>query len=185
MANPAFVFEDILTTPKQRVGALLGIPLYITPYFWLNLVGSLALGFVFSLLAFPGADLLARLVWMLVYALLFQGVLFAHDIGHILSGRLARAPMDYLLLTATRHINRYEGDQSQFPPRTHILRASGGPAGNLVAALIGALLWLLLGSIPALGFWTIANLLTGLGALAPTDSVDGGTIAYYLHQMRH
>jgi hypothetical protein len=180
MGRPAFVFEDIHTTPRRRAFSLFGVPVYLTPFAWLNplalYAGSIALTFVI----YPEASLPVRLGWASIYALIGLTTLFIHSIGHILSGKIAGSAMDSLLLTATRQVNMYEGDQSQYPPRVHITRALGGPSGNLLAGLVGLLLIVVLSATPPLIFWTVANLGGGIGALAPVDSVDGGTIMHYL-----
>lgn len=180
MANPALVLENIHTTRRTRLFWLLGIPVYATPLAWLNP----ALLFVSSLLLtfflLPESALSDRLLNALALGLLGLSSLFTHSIGHIVSGKLAGAPMDYLLLTATRQITVYEGDQTQYAPWTHIIRALGGPLGNLVAALVGTLLTLLWGGNVLLLFWTLINTFGALGGLIPAESVDGGVLFKYM-----
>lgn len=180
MGRPAFVFEDIHTTPRRRMFSLFGIPVYVTPFAWLNPLALYAGSIALTLVIYPEASLPVRLGWASIYALLGLLTLFVHSIGHILSGKIAGSAMDSLLLTATRQVNIYEGDQSQYSPRVHITRSLGGPAGNLLAGLAGLVLIAVLSANPPLVFWTVANLGGGIGALAPVDSVDGGTIMYYL-----
>jgi hypothetical protein len=180
MGRPAFVFEDIHTTPRRPVFSLFGVPVYMTPFAWLNPLALYAGSIALTSVIYPEASLLGRLGWASIYALLGLATLFIHSIGHILSGKIAGSAMDSLLLTATRQVNIYEGDQSQYPPRVHITRALGGPAGNLLAGLVGLLLIAVLSANPPLVFWAVANLAGGIGALAPVDSVDGGTIMYHL-----
>ena len=61
-----------------------------------------------------------------------------HALGHILGGKLVRSPMDELLLTATRGVNIYSGDQRDVRSFVHLGRALGGPVLNLFAAKPGA-----------------------------------------------
>jgi hypothetical protein len=101
-----------------------------------------------------------------------------HSLGHMISSKLVGAPMSYLLVTATRQVTIYEGDQSQFSPRVHITRAIGGPIANIVAGLIGLLLTASMGATPALLYFTIVNLLA-VFAFLPIPTVDGEVIWKY------
>jgi Zn-dependent protease len=100
----------------------------------------------------------------------------------MISSKLAGAPMSYLLVTATRQVTIYEGDQSQFPPRVHITRAIGGPIANIAAGVIGLLLTTIIGATPALLYFTIVNLLA-VFALLPIPTVDGEVIWKYARKV--
>jgi Zn-dependent protease len=83
--------------------------------------------------------------------------------------------MDELLVTMTRDVNLYYGDQSRFPPWVHLARSIGGPAANLAAA--GLLFALAPGSPDALlSQLAEMNLYFGLITLLPLPSVDGEEI---------
>jgi len=102
-----------------------------------------------------------------------------HAFGHILGGKLVRSPMDELLLTATRGVNIYHGDQSLVQSSVHVGRASGGPILNL---LIYAVMLQLLPH-RGVGFGTdvlaaiaSTSLFMGAGGFLPLPSVDGQVI---------
>jgi hypothetical protein len=180
VGNPAFVLENIETARRIRLFRLLGVPVETTPLAFLNPIALYASSFVLTLIVQPDLALGERLVSASIFAVLGLATLFIHSIGHIIGGKIAGSPMDSLLLTATRQVNVYEGDQEHFTPRVHLLRASGGPAGNFAAALIGLVVVLVGGpSIYAL-FFTAANLFGAISALAPFPSVDGEVIWRYL-----
>jgi Zn-dependent protease len=87
--------------------------------------------------------------------------------------------MDELLITATRDVNLYHGDQSLVPSQVHLVRALGGPLFNLFVAGVCAVLAALITA----DFWSAlvaslisTNLFFGLGGLLPLPSVDGEVI---------
>ncbi len=79
--------------------------------------------------------------------------------------------MDAMLVTATRHINLYEGEQSAYPSRVHVVRSLGGPLANVIMGLL---------MLPRPGWIARAfaafNLLAGAIEVAPIETVDGGVI---------
>jgi Zn-dependent protease len=102
-----------------------------------------------------------------------------HALGHIVGGKLVSSPMDELLLTATRGVNIYHGDQNALPGRVHLGRSLGGPAMNLLAGL--GLLALTPGAGAGPGEALLArvmavNLFMGVGSFLPIPSVDGAVI---------
>jgi hypothetical protein len=87
--------------------------------------------------------------------------------------------MDDLLITATRGINLYHGDQSLIPGHVHLVRSLGGPIFNLFVAGLCSIF----ASLVSPGFWTdllasliSTNLFFGLGGFLPLPSVDGEVI---------
>jgi Zn-dependent protease len=119
---------------------------------------------------------------------LYQAFLFAiaveittvfHAFGHILSGKIVHSAMDELLITATRDVNLYHGDQSLVPGHVHLVRSLGGPIFNLFIAGVFAEFAMSTGP----GFWAdlVASLIStnqffGFGGLLPLPSVDGEVI---------
>jgi Zn-dependent protease len=178
MGTTLGILEDLDTTERHRVGRLFDVPVAVTPLAWLSPVLMLGQGVALSL-GQRHPDGAARLAAAGQFALAGQIVNLSHAVGHVVSGRLAGAPMDELLITATRIANRYEGDQERYGPRIHLSRALGGPAANLLlAALLAA--WLRrrpagLGRDFAERLLAL-NLIAGLGALLPLPSVDGAVI---------
>lgn len=181
--QPLGVFEDIQTTPRRYLFPVLGIRVYATPLAWLLPVLLLPSTFVLTLIFYPGLGFVERLSLTLQWIVLTVLLASIHSLGHMISGELASAPMDYLLVTATRQINIYADDQEQFPPRVHIIRAVGGPLANIVAGLISLLVTAITGPTPALLYFTIANLLAVL-AFLPIPTVDGEVIWKYLRKMQ-
>jgi Zn-dependent protease len=102
-----------------------------------------------------------------------------HALGHIISGKMVNSAMDELLITATRDVNLYHGDQSVIPGHVHLIRSLGGPVFNLmVAGLLSAF-----APNAASGFWSalVASLIStnrffGFGGFLPLPSVDGEVI---------
>lgn len=173
--------EDLDTTPRIAVGKVLGVPVAVTPTAWIQPPLFFALGVVLTYLPGRLAASVAsgdRLVDAFGFAVAGLVANAAHALGHIVSGTLAGSPMDELLVTATRDANRYHGDQSGVPSRTHIARAVGGPVGNLVVAAVafGALAVLGVGGHPILARTAGVNLAFGLGSFLPVPSVDGEVI---------
>lgn len=116
------------------------------------------------------------------YGLLTLALYFAHSAGHILSARLAGAPMDAHLISAVRQVNLYYGDQSTVARWQHFGRAAGGPAANLViglAALGGV--WMQTGTLNVgpllaeswLAFVAVASLIVCAAAVCPIPGIDG------------
>jgi hypothetical protein len=99
-----------------------------------------------------------------------------HTLGHVVSARLAGAPIDRLrwgLMLATLY------DNNDVTPRQHIGRAMGGPLASALAMLCWWLLWRLSSDRPvgrlaliALAFNTLLTLVSWL----PLPWVDGGVI---------
>jgi Zn-dependent protease len=102
-----------------------------------------------------------------------------HAFGHILSGKMVHSAMDELLITATRDVNLYHGDQSIIPGHIHLIRSLGGPVFNLfVAGLCSALAVVI---APGFGSALVASLIStnrffGFGGFLPLPSVDGEVI---------
>jgi hypothetical protein len=175
MRNPLLVFENIHTTPRRKLFRFLGVDWLATPYAWLSIPFFVGGGVAVAVLG----DLSAPLAESLPRGLVFGGLLFLinvlHTVGHILSGKIVGAPMDANLVTATRHVNLYSGDQSGYGKGVHIGRSLGGPLFNLLTGLI-ALGASALVSDAALAFFATTSIGIGLGALGPVPSVDGWVI---------
>jgi Zn-dependent protease len=87
--------------------------------------------------------------------------------------------MDELLITATRDVNLYHGDQSLVRSHVHLVRSLGGPIFNLIFAGVCSLFAPSIGP----GFWSnllasliSTNLFFGFGGFLPLPSVDGEVI---------
>jgi hypothetical protein len=177
--QPLGVFEDIQTTPRRYLFTVLGIAVFATPIAWLHPITQLPGIFVLALIFYPNLTFGERIGLMLQWILIILLIGAIHSLGHMISGKLAGAPMTYLLVTATRPVTIYEGDQDQYPPRVHIMRAAGGPIANIAFGLVGLLLTASIGPTPALSYFTIVNLLI-VFAFLPIPTVDGEVIWKYL-----
>ena len=102
-----------------------------------------------------------------------------HALGHIFGGKLVRSPMDELLLTATRGVNIYAGNQNDIPAFVHLGRAMGGPVLNLITASLVVRLQTFVQfgfSADVLAAIASTSLFMGVGGFVPLPSVDGQVI---------
>ena len=106
---------------------------------------------------------------------------FIADIGHAMahteSAKRAGAPMDEILLSADMPRTLYANND--VPPRTHIIRAIGGPIYSAIGLAI-SLLWRSFSPPASLSreLADISSFYHGMifGCLIPFPIVDGGTI---------
>jgi Zn-dependent protease len=176
--NKFFIFENLDTVQKISLGKFWGVDIVITSLVWLGPFLFFALHFVVNLLNL-GLSLEQRLSQSLYFTIAVEITTAIHALGHIISGKIVKSPMDELLITALRDVNRYHGDQSRIKSTTHLGRALGGPVINII---VGVICIFLASSIPA-GFWSnlnasliSVNLFFGLGGFLPLPSVDGAVI---------
>ncbi len=165
--------ENLDTVKHIPLGTFWGVLVAITPVIWLSPVVFLTLGILQNL---SSSDVIYL---ALVYLVGVEITTLFHGFGHILGGKVVGSPMDELLLTATRGVNIYYGDQALLPSHIHLGRALGGPVFNLVVA---AVIYLILPNVPrGLPFDLLAslaatNLFFGLGSFLPLPSIDGWVI---------
>lgn len=99
-----------------------------------------------------------------------------HVVSHVVSARMADAPMDRVrwgVMPATLY------DNNAVSPQQHIGRSLGGPIGSAMAMLICWVLWRALQGTPAGRLALIAlihNTIIALGSWLPIPFVDGGVI---------
>jgi len=175
MKRPFLVFEEIETAPRRKLFTLLGTEWMATPYAWLSLPFWSLLG-VFAALFGENAN---AIEWRLIIGVGYGVLLFLmnalHSLGHSLAGKLLGAPLDGILLTATRNVNVHRQDQFRFSKSLRIGRALGGPLSNILFGLIGLVLWQLFAREVLLLFaWF--NLAIGIFTLCPIPSLDGWVI---------
>jgi hypothetical protein len=172
------IIEDLDTVRHIPLGRFWGTQVSITPWLWLGLPVFFALGLALNIFQ-PGASLAGAAYAAGVFVLAVGISTLLHALGHVVGGKIVRGPMDELLLTATRGVNLYFGDQNAVPGYVHLGRALGGPLLNLLVAA-------LLARVQAVGGqgWGAAlvagvgstSLFIGAGALLPLPSVDGEVI---------
>lgn len=172
------IIEDIDTVRRIPIGRFWGVTLLVTPLTWLGPFVFFGLHILINLLN-SDLSLTDRLYQALLFTIAVEITTVLHAFGHILSGKIVHSAMDELLITATRDVNLYHGDQSLIPGHVHLVRSLGGPIFNLlVAGLCSAL-----AAVVVPGFWSalIASLIStnrffGFGGFIPLPSVDGEVI---------
>ncbi|HNF93873.1 MAG TPA: hypothetical protein PLQ75_04395, partial [Anaerolineales bacterium] len=107
-----FLLENLDTVRRIRVGSFWGVTLLITPWTWLSPFVFFGLHFLLNLLN-PRLPLDERLLQSIYFVIAVELTTPLHALGHIISGKLVHSAMDELLITATRDVNIYHGDQSQ------------------------------------------------------------------------
>src|SRR5436190_1727126 len=169
------IIEDLDTVRRIPIGRFWGVTLLVTPITWLGPFVYFGLHMLLNVLN-PRLSLADRLEQALLFSIAVEITTVLHAFGHILSGKMVRSAMDELLITATRDVNLYHGDQSLIPGHIHLVRSLGGPLFNVfVAGLCSAL-----APVIAPGFWSAlvaglvsTNLFFGFGGFLPLPSVDG------------
>jgi Zn-dependent protease len=172
------IIEDIDTVRRIPIGRFWGISLLVTPLTWLGPCVFFGVHILLNALN-SRISLTDRLYQALLFTIAVEITTVLHAFGHILSGKLVHSAMDELLITATRDVNLYHGDQSRIPGYVHLVRSIGGPIFNVFVAGICAMI----ATVVAPGLWSAllsslvaTNLFFGLGGLLPLPSVDGEVI---------
>ncbi len=177
---PLLVFEDYQTLPLKPLFRLLDIPVVATERAWTNALMLIPVMLVLSLVFTRSASVFMHILQTALWVLAFELTAFIHSFGHMISGKLAGAPMDRLVVTSTRQITVYDGDQSGYSPAVHVIRALGGPVANIAVAILALLGLLIVRSSPTIAVFAVLNLAFGFGAALPIPSVDGEVIARYV-----
>jgi hypothetical protein len=127
------IIEDVDTVRRIPIGRFWGVNLLVTPITWLGPFVFFALHFLLNLLI-SHSSLTERLYQSLLFTVAVEITTVLHAFGHILSVKLVHSAMDELLITATRDVNLYHGDQRLLPSHVHLVRSLGGPVFNLLVA---------------------------------------------------
>lgn len=172
------IIEDIKTVRRIRIGRFWGVDVFITSLTWLGPFVFFGFHFLLNLLNTQLA-LSERLYLALVFVIAVELTTACHAFGHILSGKLVHSAMDELLITTTRDVNLYHGDQSLVPGHVHLARSLGGPVLNLIVA--GICMFLarsIIAGFPSdlLASLIATNLFFGIGSFFPVPTVDGEVI---------
>jgi hypothetical protein len=178
VSRPLGVIEDIDAVKRISVGRFWGVKLSLTPFTWLGLPIYAVLGLILNALH-TYASLGDRIADALLFAVTVEITIVLHAFGHILGGKLIGSAMDELMITSTRDITLYYGDQSRYLPYVHIVRSLGGPLFNLFVVGVLNLAFLGVGSGPSkvlIEQLISTNTFFGVGGLLPIPSVDGEVI---------
>jgi hypothetical protein len=169
------ILEDVHSTPKRKLFRWLGVDWLATPYAWLSIPFYISIGLVAALLGKTPRSAWNRVCTGIGYGFILIGMNVIHTIGHILSGKLAGAPMKANLVTATFHVNLYPDDPPSLPPRIHLRRALGGPLLNIMVGLLALLVNSFL-QVGWISFFGLANCIVALWCLLPLPGLDGSVL---------
>jgi hypothetical protein len=172
------IIEDVDTVRRIPIGRFWGVNLLVTPITWLGPFVFFGLHFLLNLLK-PDLNIGERLYQSTLFTIAVEITTVFHAFGHILSGKMVHSAMDELLITATRDVNLYHGDQSLFPGHVHLVRSLGGPVFNLFIAGLCLLFAPMIGPgfrSDLLASLISTNLFFGIGGFVPLPSVDGEVI---------
>jgi hypothetical protein len=173
--RPLFVFEDIHSPMRKDLFTVAGVRIQATRSAFLAVPIWTGFGFLIASLGGIGHSYFGIVLTGLLYAVLLYLANVIHSVGHIVAGKIVRAPMDALLLTATRDVTLYLNDRAACPLRVRIGRSLGGPISNLAAGL-AALGFNALFRTGWLEFFAIVNVAVGLWTLCPVPTMDGWVI---------
>jgi hypothetical protein len=172
------IIENIHTVRRMRIGRFWGVTIWVTSLKWLGPIVFFSLHLLvnlFNMILTPGD----RLYQSLLFAIAVELTTNIHAFGHILSGKMVSSAMDELLITTTRDVNLYRGDQSVIPGYIHLVRSLGGPLLNLI---VSAILILISARVGQGFFFDLlksligVNLFYGVGSFFPIPTVDGEVI---------
>lgn len=161
--------------PYRELFHLLGVDWLAAPGAWQVVFVYGTLGLLIAVATEFRRPPLTVLTYGLLYGFLLYTVKLLHIAGHLIAGRLSRAPISAVLLTATWHKNLYYQSQLGVSRWTRVFRVLGGPLVNVVVGVVVLGYWLLF-SYTWLGVLAWGNLGAGLFTLLPLHGFDGGLI---------
>ena len=157
----------------MRIGRPFGIPVYISPYWFL--IAGLFIVLYGNNAALAASSGIRYLVAAAFVVLLYVSVL-VHELSHSLVARGFGLPVRRILLYPLGGFSEIE--QEPPTPAREFLVSAAGPVLSLALAAVGygALRWTDLGGLPGLLVQQLvwANLLVGLFNLLPGLPLDGG-----------
>lgn len=177
MEKPPLIFEKIETVPRRRVLKLFGVNIEVTSYAWLSLPFWVALGIPIAFVVGQRQPIAQSLQTGFIYGLLLQLITVIHVVGHILSSKIVRAPMNVALFTATGGLTLYEDAQLTISKWTHIGRALGGPALNFMTGVVALAVSNQTGNT-WLSFFGIANVAASLIIISGVIPHSDGSVIW-------
>ena len=169
---PPYVLEDVGAAEPQLVVRALGTDWLATEWAWVSVGWLAVLGQVIARVL-PGRSRRGRTLAGLGFTGLTGFSMLAHQIGTIAAARSVRAPMRAVVFTATLAYNTYP-EEPPLPARVHMIRALGGPAGNLLLGVVALKIHRRHPRIRALAYLGWLNVLFTCAALTPLPTMDGG-----------
>jgi len=170
----AFVGENLRSGNVKPLFLLFGVEYAATRWVWLNFVLVLALGMIVALIGHGDDELPAQFMLGIGTGVAIELSMIVHGLGHVISSRAGRWPMQSLILTATVPVARFPAHQSP-PRRAHVARALGGPLLNLLLAAPCLAAWAM-GAPELVGFFGVANAAIGAFTLLPIPTLDGAVL---------
>ncbi|GAA4226950.1 hypothetical protein GCM10022254_13390 [Actinomadura meridiana] len=161
--------------PGILMGRLLGVPVYVSPSWFLVavLVTFMFEGQVHDVVERPASYLVAFL-----YAVLLYGSVLVHEVSHAVTARVFGLPVKSVTLHVLGGETSIEREAPT--PGREFLIAFAGPLVNLVLAGLGLLAHILLPlpdvAVLLVDALTFANLLVGVFNLLPGLPLDGGRL---------
>jgi len=175
-----FVLEN-LDNNHRKIANILGTDYVATKLAWLHIPMMLILGIVIALVLSPVEGGVSNFIVGIIYGIMMILTGFLHGIGHLISSKIAQAPMTRLFATATVHITLYDDEGKDITQRMHLLRAIGGAMVNFDLAVMALVIGFVTESHFALFFGGF-NLAYMLVSLIPLPSLDGYVILKALRQ---
>lgn len=169
---PPYVLEDMAAADPELIVRALGTDWLATRSAWISIGWLTVLGQIMARVV-PGRSRTGPTVAGLGFAGLTGLSMIAHQIGTIAAARSVGAPMRGVVFTATLAYNTYP-EEPPLPATVHLLRALGGPAGNLLLGIGALKLHRRHPRIRALTYLGWLNVLFTCAALTPIPTLDGG-----------
>ena len=175
MSRPLLVFEDITTAPRRRIFRFLGVEVMATPYAWLSVPCFCVPGVLIAFGQRPENAAAGTVMVGLEYGLLLYLTNVLHSLGHVLAAKIVGAPMEVLLLTATRDVTLYRKAEPGPSKWMFIGRSLGGPVANMLVGFIALGIWYRFSASWSLSFCVI-NFAIAACTLCPIPSTDGWVV---------
>lgn len=180
---PPYVIENMAVKRPLRLVTLFGINWMAAATAWVAPVWMAAVGILISFVAQVGAGVGERLLIGLAYGLLTGASIIIHQLGGAIAGKLVRAPMRFVIFTATLSYNGYD-ESREYPSRVHVIRGLGEPAANLLLGAIMLVLYIAGLDSHFVLFLAILNLAFFAAAMAPLPTMHGGVVLKHLKAWR-
>lgn len=177
--SPPYVLENMAVTRRLRLGSVFHIEVMATPTVFMQPVWIVALGLLVSFVAHGGESVGERLLVGIAYAALTATSMLGHYLGGALAGWLCRAPMRWVVFTATLIYAGYD-ESREYPSWVHLARGLGEPVTNLIIGAVTLSLYLAGMDSRYLLFLGILNLVFFVVAMTPLPTMHGGVVVQHL-----